>query len=154
MPATISPRHRNKFNLNQFGGSLGGPIRKDKTFFFIDYQAKMQRLGVPFMGLVPTTAMMAGDFTLDPLPAEVRNPVRQQNPVSQPRESIQRLRAVSMRCRREPYSGGAGGAQARGTHCNKIPASHDQPDRRKIDWALSHAQCQQAGFGLQLLTSP
>src|SRR5580704_15218838 len=38
---------RNKFNLNQFGGSLGGPIRKDKTFFFIDYQAKMQRLGVP-----------------------------------------------------------------------------------------------------------
>ncbi|MGA8488874.1 MAG: carboxypeptidase-like regulatory domain-containing protein [Terriglobales bacterium] len=63
---------KNKFNLNQFGGSLGGPIQKDKTFFFIDYQAKMQRLGVPFTGLVPTTAMMtpdaAGDynFNLDP----------------------------------------------------------------------------------------
>src|SRR6202035_4407712 len=27
---------RNKFNLNQFGGSFGGPIRKDKTFFFLD----------------------------------------------------------------------------------------------------------------------
>jgi hypothetical protein len=63
---------RNQFNLNQFGGSLGGPIQKDKTFFFIDYQAKMQRLGVPFTGLVPTAAMMTPDangdynFNLDP----------------------------------------------------------------------------------------
>src|SRR5438552_3886939 len=46
-----------KFNLNQFGGSFGGPIKKDKTFFFVDYQAKMQRRGVPFTGFVPTTGM-------------------------------------------------------------------------------------------------
>jgi hypothetical protein len=50
-----------KFNLNQFGGSLGGPIRKDKTFFFVDYQAKMQRQGQPFDGYVPTTAMTTPD---------------------------------------------------------------------------------------------
>jgi hypothetical protein len=30
------------FRQNQFGGTLGGPIRKDKTFFFIDYQATRQ----------------------------------------------------------------------------------------------------------------
>src|ERR1700676_1442872 len=50
-----------KFNLNQFGGSLGGPIKKDKTFFFVDYQAKMQRRGVPFTGFVPTTGMTTPD---------------------------------------------------------------------------------------------
>lgn len=50
-----------KFNLNQFGGSFGGPIRKDKTFFFVDYQAKMQRRGVPFTGFVPTTGMTTAD---------------------------------------------------------------------------------------------
>ncbi len=50
-----------KFNLNQFGGSFGGPIKKDKTFFFVDYQAKMQRQGVPFTGFVPTTGMTTPD---------------------------------------------------------------------------------------------
>jgi len=34
-----------KFNLNQYGGSLGGPIRKNKTFFFIDGEQKSQRHG-------------------------------------------------------------------------------------------------------------
>ena len=52
-----------KFNLNQFGGSLGGAIKKDKTFFFFDYQAKRQRHGIPFTGFVPTPAMMTGNFT-------------------------------------------------------------------------------------------
>ena len=50
-----------KFNLNQFGGSIGGPIKKDKTFFFFDYQAKIQRKGVPFTGFVPTSAMVTPD---------------------------------------------------------------------------------------------
>ena len=48
---------KEKFNLNQFGGAVGGAIKKDKTFFFLDYEAKRQRKGTPFLGLVPT----AGD---------------------------------------------------------------------------------------------
>jgi hypothetical protein len=58
---------REQFNLNQFGGSFGGPIQRDKTFFFVDYQGKRQRHGIESTGLVPTSAMMGGDFGLDPL---------------------------------------------------------------------------------------
>jgi hypothetical protein len=50
-----------KFDLNQFGGSFGGPIKKDKTFFFLDYQAKMQREGVAYPGYVPTHNMVTPD---------------------------------------------------------------------------------------------
>src|SRR5438309_4870506 len=57
---------KEQFNLNQFGGALGGAIQKDKTFFFVDYQAKRQRHGIPFTGVIPTPAMMAGDFSADP----------------------------------------------------------------------------------------
>src|SRR6266403_4048455 len=55
-----------KFNLNQFGGSIGGPIRKNKTFFFVDGEQKFQRRGITFTGLVPSKAMRAGDFSADP----------------------------------------------------------------------------------------
>src|SRR5580704_13588190 len=69
-----------KFNLNQFGGSFGGPIKKGKTFFFLDYQAKMQRHGVIFTGFVPTTGMTTPDasgnydYTGAPSGAQLKNP--------------------------------------------------------------------------------
>lgn len=49
---------------NQFGATFGGPIRKDKTFFFASYQGLRQLSSFFFNGaVVPTTAERAGDFT-------------------------------------------------------------------------------------------
>ncbi len=39
---------------NQFGGSLGGPIKKDKAFFFMDYQGVRQKVGISQSQTVPT----------------------------------------------------------------------------------------------------
>ena len=44
------------FRLNQFGGSFGGPIRKNKDFFFFTYEGLRQRIGTTQIGFVPSTA--------------------------------------------------------------------------------------------------
>jgi hypothetical protein len=44
------------FRLNQFGGSLSGPIVRDKTFFFASYEGYRQTLGQTLVGFVPSPA--------------------------------------------------------------------------------------------------
>jgi len=48
---------------NQFGGSLGAPIQKDKTFIFGDYQATRQKNGGSLLTRVPTAAERGGDLS-------------------------------------------------------------------------------------------
>ncbi|MBV8475202.1 MAG: carboxypeptidase regulatory-like domain-containing protein, partial [Acidobacteria bacterium] len=48
---------------NQFGGSIGGPIRKDKTFFFFDYEGTRNVQGLPSLAQVPTALERQGNFT-------------------------------------------------------------------------------------------
>jgi len=51
------------FKRNQFGAFLGGPIRKNKTFIFGDYEGSRLRASNPFLSTVPTAAERSGDFT-------------------------------------------------------------------------------------------
>ena len=51
------------FRQNQFGGTLGGPIKKDKTFFFVDYQGTRQTQAPTQNTLMPSPANFAGNFT-------------------------------------------------------------------------------------------
>jgi hypothetical protein len=48
---------------NQFGGSLGGPIKKNKLFLFGDYQGTRRRTGASVLTTVPTAAVRSGDFS-------------------------------------------------------------------------------------------
>jgi Carboxypeptidase regulatory-like domain len=106
--------NREIFIQNQFGGSIGGPIRKDRTFFFFDYQGKRTSQGKNFLGQVPTLAMRQGDFS-EPFAGvtSLTNPYSGQ----------------SFMCDAggNPLPAAANGFQATGTACSKIPSSLINP---------------------------
>lgn len=114
-----------KFNLNQFGGSVGGPIRKNKTFFFVDGEQKYQRQGITFTGLVPSLAMRSGDFSenafgtpvLDSNGNVVPNPIANPNMVGAADAYFQCDGAGN------PFPAAADGSQQAGTDCAKIPSN-------------------------------
>ncbi|MBI1787557.1 MAG: TonB-dependent receptor, partial [Acidobacteria bacterium] len=50
------------FKRNQFGAVVGGPIRRDKTFFFVAYEALIERLGITGVANVPDAAARQGNL--------------------------------------------------------------------------------------------
>ena len=116
-----------KFNLNQFGGSIGGPIRKGKTFFFVDGEQKDQLHGITFTGLVPSGAMHTSaaqpyaDFSHDPFGAVV-SPTSITNPYTG---------GTPFQCTGSasgpPTAVNSNGSQVPGVNCAKIPAALVNP---------------------------
>jgi hypothetical protein len=107
-----------KFNLNQYGGGIGGPIIKNKTFFFVDGEQKSQRHGIAFTGLVPSDPMRTGDFTLNafgkPWPAGFL--------LSNPNVPNTNFQCDASTGNPEPVA--ANGTQPAGVACNKIPGAN------------------------------
>jgi hypothetical protein len=116
-----------KFNLNQFGGSIGGPIRKNKTFFFVDGEQKDQLHGITFTGLVPSAAMHTSaaqpyaDFSADPFGA----------PVSATSITNPYTGGTPFQCNGSangtPTAVNPDGSQVPGVNCAKIPAALINP---------------------------
>jgi hypothetical protein len=75
---TTSPWH-----WNEFGGTVGGPIKRDKAFFFFSFQRKDQVTYSPSYMTVPTPAMRTGDFSAAELPT-VYDPASLSNGVRTP----------------------------------------------------------------------
>lgn len=57
-----APQPKGAFDQNQYGGTLGGPVKKDKVFFFVDYQGTRQTVGQTVNTTVPTAANRGGSI--------------------------------------------------------------------------------------------
>jgi hypothetical protein len=145
-----------KFNLNQFGGAVGGPIRKNKTFFFIGGEQKYQLHEIPFTGLVPSLAMRSGDFSSDPFgnPASglvITNPNMagaSPDPGQHPSIYYQCDSAGN------PLPANADGSQAPGTACNKIPANLINPIGQAMINLYPDPNASNASAGINYTSQP
>lgn len=91
------PNPKNEFRNHQFGASLGGPLKKDRTFFFLAYEGQRENGGLPGVARVPTrdelnaaiaanggaaNPVIAGILARNPWPAPNRSPDSAGNNVS------------------------------------------------------------------------
>ena len=62
-PVTNGVKDRAPLRYNVFGGTIGGPIRRDRTFFFFAYEGSRRRDGAVRSLTVPTDLQKSGDFS-------------------------------------------------------------------------------------------
>ena len=70
---SLNPNYQPPFHLNQYGGSVGGPIVHDKAFFFVAYEGYQQDLGQTLIGYVPSAAYRSQVLATSPALAPIIN---------------------------------------------------------------------------------
>jgi hypothetical protein len=63
--AKLIGAEKDDLNWHQYGGTLGGPMRKDKLFYFADYEGFRRNFSAPFLLNVPTLAQKQGVFSVN-----------------------------------------------------------------------------------------
>lgn len=132
---------RTTFNRNIFGATLGGPLRRNKLYFFIDYEGNRQHTNGPATASVAPPAWRAGDLSaftntvFDPLNGlpfpQKRIPQTRFSPVAQHAFSSPSLYPL-------PNQQGAGSLQVAGNYAGS--AASDQNNQQgdlKLDYRLS-----------------
>ncbi len=97
-----SDEPKSPFHNNQFGGSAGGPIVKDKTFFFLDYEGQQERVGVVTLACVPEPARIAVDEAANGVPNPVIAALLARNPWPAPDHPISMAQASNTLNNNEP----------------------------------------------------
>lgn len=125
--SSSSPAAPGHYTQNEFGAAVGGPIFKDKTFFFAAYEGWRYNKPTLSTGLVPTAAEVNGDFSQSYYTQQIYNPFSTQ--------------CVGSACTVQPFrcdtAGNAlplsgNGTQPAGTPCNKIPTGAINPQMQKF----------------------
>ncbi len=87
------------FTQNQFGGNFGGPIQKDRTFFFLGYEGFREVQGSNLLNSVPTAQVLNGDFS------NYRNAAGAVIPIYDPASTNCPNPANLATCTRTPFAG-------------------------------------------------
>jgi hypothetical protein len=113
------------FHQNEFGASLGGPLVKNRTFFYAGYEGWRYTKPSQALSLVPTAAELGGDFTQSALRQDIYNPFTTR---PDPAHASQFLRdRFQCDASGNPLAPLANGFQPAGVACNKIPSALISP---------------------------
>lgn len=93
--ATYGSPSKPQKTANTFGGSLGGRILRNKTFFFTAYEGMRFRSGGTIQNHVPTQSMRDGDFSREP--SVIRDPLNSNQPYANNRIPATQLSPVAQR---------------------------------------------------------
>src|ERR1700722_11526372 len=145
-----------QFNLNQFGGSIGGPIQKNKTFFFVDGEQKYQLHEIPFTGLVPSLAMRSGDFSSDAFGNPVSGLVITNPNMVGASTNPNVYPNIYFQCDTggNAFAAKPDGSQAPGTACNKLPGNLVNPIGQAMINLYPDPNANNAAAGINYVSQP